>query len=187
MELSVKFSNNTCLIIRFKEFYMSTANETISKLSEALNTLIGAYEELQKENDKLNTQINDLTQVKEKIAREKELLSSEKKQALQELNDLQNDVNVLSDNSEQQNSSMYSMLDKIESLLGNESNEPTKEEVILDHQDDVFNDKQELEVESPILDIPQTEELKNSDNPTQDQNNKIDLNRMASLLNGFNK
>lgn len=169
---------------------MSTANETISKLSEALNTLIVAYEELQKENETLSTQINDLTTQKDQVTQEKEILSKEKDQALQELNDLQKDVNVLSDNSDQQNSSMYNMLDKIESLLGNDTPAVNKieklpdNEVITSHVDEVFSDKQELEVEKNA--ITAQEEPKQTTASEQDSS-KIDLNRMASLLNGFNK
>jgi len=168
---------------------MSTANETISKLSEALNTLIVAYEELQKENEKLNTQINDLTIEKEQVTQEREILSKEKEQALQELNDLQKDVNVLSDNSDQQNSSMYNMLDKIESLLGNDTpvdkiEKLPEREVIASHVDEVFNDKQELEVEKSSIPVLEESEPTTS---TEQDSNKIDLNRMASLLNGFNK
>jgi len=168
---------------------MSTANETISKLSEALNTLIGAYEELQKENDKLNTQVQELSQEKDELSLEKEQITMDK-------NNLQKDVSALSDNSNHQNDSMYSMLNKIESLLGNDmGNEEEKEEQLPSHSEEVL----EAQLDEVIKESVSYENIdlnsNNSDNEhkekeapnTEEQSGKIDLNRMASLLNGFNK
>lgn len=167
---------------------MSTPNETIAKLSNALNTLIGAYEELQKENNKLNSQVKDLTEEKDKLALEKE-------QVIMDINNLQKDVTVLSDNSNQQNDSMYSMLSKIESLLGNETidqqsseDDNLSEEILEAQLDEVIGDAASLyENINDNEDKHQNDDNANDIEEFEQSNNKIDLNRMASLLNGFNK
>jgi len=160
---------------------MSSATETINKLSEALNTLITAYEALQQENNGLNDTIKQLKDEKSKLENDKTKME-------QENNNLHENVTALSDNSEQQNNSMYNMLDKIEILLGNEvakneSSPPLRQDEpsIVDH-----NETQSLiEDEATAL---ATEDLEPSTESSSDEkDNKIDLNRMASLLNGFNK
>lgn len=161
---------------------MSTGTETINKLSEALSTLIVAYEKLQKENSDLHGEVKTLKSEKEQIITEKE-------QVVFELNTLKEDVNVLSDNSEQQNNSMYSMLDKIESLLGDsnkntevKSDEAQIDEIVTQEIENIIDDQEEYKPEIPVShNIEEEKEVENS------ENNKIDLNRMASLLNGFNK
>lgn len=165
---------------------MSSATETINKLSEALNTLITAYEELQGENNKLEVVITQLKAEKANVQEEKNKLEEEKAKVEQEKNSLQDNLTTLSDNSEEQNNSMYNMLDKIELLLSNEvavptydekshaSNEIIEQEPVLESQTNV-----EEEVTSLL-----TEDKKE---PENNSDNKIDLNRMASLLNGFNK
>lgn len=166
---------------------MSTPNETIAKLSNALNTLIGAYEELQKENNKLTTQVKNITEEKDKLALEKE-------QVIMDMNNLQKDVTVLSDNSNQQNDSMYSMLSKIESLLGGETakqgeDENLSEEILEAQLDEVISDAGSLYENRNISSNEENikENNKSDDIEIEQSNNKIDLNRMASLLNGFNK
>ena len=143
---------------------MSSAQETINKLSEALNTLITAYEELQNVNSGLKNTITELKEDKEKI--------------LQENSSLQNNVSVLSDSTEQQNSSMYNMLDKIESLLGSDFTKEIES-----------NEKEEFPAIHASIDesesLPLDELELESIEPEKDK--KIDLDRMASMLNGFNK
>ena len=154
---------------------MSSAQETINKLSEALNTLITAYEELQNENSDLQKVVSQLKAEKEKI--------------IQENNNLQDNVSVLSDNTEQQNSSMYNMLDKIELLLSSDTAEKIKEVDTFDNNVPVGFNAVDIKNEDEVLPIPEDEpEDENPDaDADADKDNKIDLNRMASLLNGFNK
>lgn len=163
---------------------MSTGNETINKLSEALSTLIVAYEKLQKDNKDLKDEVTTLKSEKEQIITEKE-------QVVFELNTLKEDVNVLSDNSEQQNNSMYSMLDKIESLLGDsnkvteeKSNDVQADEIVTQEIENIINDQEDYKPEIQVSNNVEKEKEVVNDSS---ESNKIDLNRMASLLNGFNK
>jgi len=165
---------------------MSSATETINKLSEALNTLITAYEELQGENNKLEVVITQLKAEKANVQEEKNKLEEEKAKVEQEKNSLQDNLTTLSDNSEEQNNSMYNMLDKIELLLSNEVAVPT-----YDNKSEVSNEIIEKE---PILESQTNVEeevtsllTEDKKEPENNSDNKIDLNRMASLLNGFNK
>ncbi|RDX33919.1 hypothetical protein DZA31_00200 [Arcobacter sp. HD9-500m-PIT-SAG02] len=165
---------------------MSSASETINKLSEALNTLITAYEELQGENNKLEVVITQLKEEKANVQEEKKKLEEEKEKVEQEKNSLQDNLATLSDNSEEQNNSMYNMLDKIELLLSNEVSVPNYEK-----KDEVPNEVIEKEpiLESQAKINEEVSPLLKEDNkePENNSDNKIDLNRMASLLNGFNK
>lgn len=157
---------------------MSSAQETINKLSEALNTLIKAYEELQNENSDLKKVVVQLKEEKVKI--------------IQENNNLQDNVSILSDNTEQQNSSMYNMLDKIELLLSSDVKEKIKEvdafennEFKNDHTEPAGFNAVDTTKEDEVL--PVLENEPEEENLETSKDNKIDLNRMASLLNGFNK
>lgn len=156
-----------------------TNAETISKLSEALNTLIGAYEDLQNEKNEL----------------EKTIL-----QLKDEKNDLDKKLNDFSNNNERQNSNINSMLGKIENILGNapvkeekkqeKENIPKKETEIKETPletanifDSVNTHKEENIVESiEVSPINDTKE-----EVVEKEDEKLDLNRMASLLNGFNR
>jgi len=165
---------------------MSSATETINKLSEALNTLITAYEELQGENNKLEVVITQLKEEKANVQEEKNKLEEEKTKVEQEKNSLQDNLTTLSDNSEEQNNSMYNMLDKIELLLSNEVAVPSyekKEEVpnAVIEKEPLLESQANLEEEVTSLLAEDKKE------PENNSDNKIDLNRMASLLNGFNK
>ena len=139
--------------------------KTINKLSEALNTLIISYENLQKENNRLERVIKTI---------------EEEKEVLKQKNDtLQEDVNSLSNSSQQQDSSMDNMLNKIESLLDGKVDETTQN----DNKSEVIYDKEVNNKQTDVLsliDEKEQEEITSKDD-------KIDLNRMASLLNGFNK
>ncbi|NQY92630.1 MAG: hypothetical protein HRT43_00570 [Campylobacteraceae bacterium] len=158
---------------------MSSATETINKLSEALNTLIKAYEELQTENNGLQSVITQLKADKSK-------LEDEKNKAERENNNLQNNLNTLSDNSEEQNSSMYNMLDKIELLLSKEVAMPTYEKKD-EPKDVVLEDNRIDESQKAVDEEVSTLLADEKPEPAANTENKIDLNRMASLLNGFNK
>ena len=138
-----------------------TNAETISKLNEALTTLIKAYEELQGENNKLKNRITEL---------EDEVLELE---TVKE--DLEKNVDEFKNHTQEDNSNITSMLGKIESLLNNKPSSSTENKTLFDTPK--VEEKEEVVAEEPnILNTPAEDT----------SSNKIDLNRMASLLNGFN-
>ncbi len=164
---------------------MSSAQETINKLSEALNTLITAYEELQNENNGLKNVNSDFKKENNDLKNVITQLKADKEKIVQENNNLHDNVSVLSNNTEEQNSSMYNMLDKIESLLGNEIQIENK---VVEKKEEKKTMREpeipsliENEVESEA--VPIVDEIDND----SASDSKIDLNRMASMLNGFNK
>ena len=146
-----------------------TNAETISKLNEALGTLIKAYEELQDENANLKARINEL---------EDEVLELESAKE-----DLEKNVDEFKDHTEKDKSHISTMLGKIESILNKKApsvnsapsnttiTPETPKEKVEEKKDDIFS----------VSANPVKEEPKEESN-----SNKIDLNRMASLLNGFN-
>ncbi len=172
---------------------MSTNNDTVLKLSDALSELIEAYEKLQKENDDIKTKNAQLEEALASIKNEKATLET--------------NVNQLSESSEKQETNINSMLGKIESLLGVKNN-PKKElrDIVIEEPEVSKDEAQELE--ENIFNVPTQHEATaikaapeletNGDtinteintpnkNNEEEDNNKLDLNRMASLLNGFNK
>ena len=157
-----------------------TNAETISKLNNALSTLIKAYEELQDENTGLKARINEL---------EDEVLDLESAKE-----DLEKNVDEFKNHTEKDKSNISTMLGKIESILTKKSssNAPSvtsiatssapeiEKEKIEEKKDDIFSTPVNSNVNS-LYDNTKKEEPKEESN-----SNKIDLNRMASLLNGFN-
>lgn len=130
-------------------------NETIAKLNEALSKLITAYEKLQEENNVLNNQVEKLTLDKSSLQKEKESLEA--------------DLSKYDDVNQQQNNNINSMLGKIESLLGHDKK---SESTTSTPSDSVFPSGGSINI--PDIDA------KNESN-----SGKLDLNRMASLLNGL--
>lgn len=132
-------------------------------LSEALNRLINAYEELQKENSKLSNKIKEL---------EDDNL------------DLQQKIEDLSDTTEKQTEDITSMLGKIESLFtGNvTSSANTIENTIQTSKEpkELFDD---LETDTIIED--EAQEKFNNESEEEISTAKIDLQRMENLLSGF--
>ncbi len=159
-----------------------TNAETISKLNEALSTLIKAYEELQEENTGLKARINEL---------EDEVLDLESAKE-----DLEKNVDEFKDHTEKDKSHISTMLGKIESILTKKTPTPSTlnttatantnvtpeivKEKIEEKKDDIFSAPVNPTANS-LYDNTKKEEPKEESN-----SNKIDLNRMASLLNGFN-
>lgn len=148
---------------------MNTNSNTVIKLSDALNNLIKAYEELQEQNNETKL--------------ENEALKKELSQIKDEKQNLTNNVDELNENTEKQESNINSMLGKIESLLGVK---PKKE-----LQDIVIKEDEQKEVPSVNNDIFNTQTPKEEDSlvpeTKEEKDDSLDLNRMASLLNGFNK
>ena len=142
-------------------------DNTTQKLSEALNTLIVAYEELQKENEGLNNTIKNLNN---RIGE----LESKK-------TELETNVSSLNNDSQKQESDISSMLGKIESLLSIGKNNPQADE---QKATEVKPQNVTVVKEEPAS-FGEKEEDSSSSN--HQGNSKIDLNRMESLLSGLSK
>lgn len=155
----------------------NTNTDTVLKLSEALNTLIQAYEELQKENDALKLQKGNLEKELSEINNEKE--------------ELETNFDELNETTEKQETNINSMLGKIESLLGVKT-APKKElqDIVIEPKEtetaEVAAPDESSEIEESIFNSPINNEVK-KDEPEKEEDDKLDLNRMASLLNGFNR
>ncbi|RXJ98337.1 hypothetical protein CRU98_09865 [Arcobacter sp. CECT 8986] len=152
-----------------------TNQETITKLNEALNTLIKAYEELQNENTLLEQNIKNLEEDKKNLEAKVKNLEETKR-------NLEDNVNELNDSTEKQNTNINSMLGKIESLLGNKKEKPLANIEIKDKNQKSSGHSSLSEILEEELEHSSSSDF-NSDGSNE---NKIDLNRMASLLNGFN-
>ena len=173
--------------------------ETITKLSEALNTLIAAYEDLQLENMSLKSDIDQLNDEKSELESKVTDLSDKK-------SSLENNIDNLNDNNDKQNTNIHSMLGKINSLLSDDfevNNTVVKTENI---QEETVTSVESNDITKNIFDTTaeseDEDEKKNNTNVALNNNNnysnknnshsnnqneycKLDLNRMASLLNGF--
>ena len=159
-----------------------TNAETILKLNNALSTLIKAYEELQEDNNNLKIRINEL---------EDEVLDLESAKE-----DLEKNVDEFKNHTQEDKSNISTMLGKIESILNRKVADTNTspynpynkvEEKIEDKKEEIVKVHNSINTssENQPLNVLKTEEKKEeeSDNGSS---NKIDLNRMASLLNGFN-
>ncbi len=170
-----------------------TNAETITKLNDALEKLINAYEilqnsydDLQNDNKKLNDEIKNLKSKVNELEEEKR--------------NLEDNVNVLEDTKEKDTNNMNNMLTKIESLLGKKK--PSSEtDAIKPNENKVGEESQKNDTASSpsavkdaraamgeiVIDSKSSSEKnEESENSHSSSENKIDLNRMASLLNGFN-
>ncbi|MEM5569424.1 hypothetical protein [Aliarcobacter butzleri] len=156
-----------------------TNAETISKLNNALTTLIKAYEELQEENSGLKGKVSEL---EEKVLELE--LSNE---------DLEKDINQLKGHTEEDKSNLSSILGKIENIL-NRKVETTSTNVSINSLD--FDSKED-EIKEEVVEEKKEENILNLDSNSfanvlqqkeekKEESNKLDLSRMSSLLNGFN-
>lgn len=157
-----------------------TNAETISKLNNALTTLIKAYEELQEENSGLKGKVSEL---EEKVLELE--LSNE---------DLEKDINQLKGHTEEDKSNLSSILGKIENIL-NRKVETTSTNVSINSFD--FDSKEDEIKEEEVVEEKKEEDILNLDSNSfanvlqqkeekKEESNKLDLSRMSSLLNGFN-
>ena len=154
-----------------------TNAETILKLNEALSTLIKAYEELQEDNTNLKSRINEL---------EDEVLELESAKE-----DLEKNVDEFKDHTQKDRSNISTMLGKIESILNRKASDVStgvkteeKKENIL-NLESTSNTNTNTNSENNPLNVLKKDETKDEES-SNGSSNKIDLNRMASLLNGFN-
>ena len=182
-------------------------SETIAKLSDALNTLIGAYEDLQNENTAISNKLKQVEDEKNELEESINNLRSDKTA-------LEDNLDNLQDNKQKEHTNINSMLGKIQNLLGNKTtnNEPpvlaeinisineAEKEVKSEYQADLITenifdtvnleeheDTKEDETSVADLDLSGLDysakvEVKEE---KKEEDGKLDLNRMASLLNGF--
>lgn len=161
-----------------------TNADTISKLNNALHTLIKAYEELQLENNNNKERIAELEDEVFNLELVKEGLDKE--------------VYDLRNNTEQDKSNITSMLGKIEDILNKKDELPQyvsfskKEEKVKDivekeqevkEEEIAHEDSNKEEIEATNL-LNSFENVLNKKDEQKDDN-KLDLTRMSSLLNGF--
>ena len=149
-----------------------TNAETILKLNEALGTLIKAYEELQDENANLKARINEL---------EDEVLELESTKE-----DLEKNVDEFKDHTEKDKSNISTMLGKIESILTKKA--PSATTIASTPNTSTITPEVKEKVEEKPNDIFSASSVTTEKEAPKEESNsgKIDLNRMASLLNGFN-
>ena len=164
---------------------MNNNSDTISKLSDALSNLINAYETLQKE--------------KEDLEKENESLKNNIKEIESLNNELNGKLNEINSTNEKHGSNINSMLSKIENILkvGDKKKDYNEEPSTTINSTSsirtpVINDDEEF-LTTPVISSeaflkPKAEAVKVDDIQLEKKSEeKIDLNRMASLLNGFNK
>lgn len=153
---------------------MNTNSSTVIKLSEALNNLIKAYEELQEQKN----------EVEEKnIALQEELAALKN-----EKDNLTTNVEELNQNTEKQETNINSMLGKIESLLGVKPKKELKDIVIEEKKiDENQTQDEEYNLNNSIFNTDIKEEKIEEGIEIKKDDSSLDLNRMATLLNGFNK
>ncbi len=135
-------------------------------LSEALNRLINAYEQLQKENSKLNDKIQELEN--DKVA-------------------MQQTIDELSNTTTKQTEDITSMLGKIESLLSIEDTFMSSSTSTVSTKES-YSVKTTYETTSLLqeeFDIIEEDEEEKEQKEEEISTSKIDLQRMEDLLSGF--
>lgn len=178
---------------------MSNNSDTISKLSDALTNLINAYETLQKEKEIIENNNKELENKNSGLEQQIIDLKAQKESLTTENNELSSKLDDITSNNEKQGSNINSMLSKIESIL-NVGDKPEPEAIATPQQNfnSFENTTTSIEIEedeiftTPVLKEPLVKErpepVKVDDIQLEKRSDdKIDLNRMASLLNGFNK
>lgn len=182
---------------------MSNNSDTISKLSDALTNLINAYEQLQKEKEIIKNNKDELEKKNGDLEQQIIDLKAQKEDLITQNEELSSKLEDITSTNEKQGSNINSMLSKIESILsvGDKKENQNKTSYYNSGTnttptikiDDNYNENYEDDVFStPILKEPlikeRPEPVKVDDIQLEKRSDdKIDLNRMASLLNGFNK
>eukprot|EP01156_Anaeramoeba_ignava_P014532 Anaeramoba_ignava/a609489_80.p2 GENE.a609489_80~~a609489_80.p2 ORF type:complete len:137 (+),score=23.45 a609489_80:1899-2309(+) len=132
-------------------------NVTVQQLSQALNQLLDAYENLQKKNTDLKKELED---------------------AQLENEELKEQVSLLSSTTTEQTSEMDAMINRIESIL---SNAPIMEEEKKEEEESAETET------SPFFDNSLEETTEQEEEKKEETaKDQPDLGRMQALLNGFN-
>ncbi|OCL86957.1 hypothetical protein AAX26_01265 [Aliarcobacter thereius] len=151
-----------------------TNSETISKLNDALTRLMGAYQELQIEN-------NELKQTLE--SKNKKISSLEEENSSLTIN-----VNELKNNTEDDKTTIYSMLGQIENIL----NKNAQDDNIIVEDNKINIVEENLNDNISKIETIKNEDIKESNDllafapekKEKENNNKLDPNdeRLSSLL-----
>ncbi|OCL85076.1 hypothetical protein AAW30_00220 [Arcobacter porcinus] len=152
-----------------------TNSETISKLNDALTRLMGAYQELQIEN-------NELKQTLE--SKNKKIASLEEENSSLTIN-----VNELKNNTEDDKTTIYSMLGQIENILNKNAQDDinnVKENRVNIVEESLNDNTNKLET-AKIEDIKESNDLlafAPESKEKENNSNKLDPNdeRLSSLL-----
>ncbi len=132
-------------------------NVTVQQLSQALNQLLDAYENLQNKNSDLKKELED---------------------AQLENEELKEQVSLLSSTTTEQTSEMDAMINRIESIL---SNAPIMEEEKKEEEEPAETET------SPFFDNSLEETTEQEEEKKEETaKDQPDLGRMQALLNGFN-
>ena len=194
---------------------MSTNTDTVLKLSEALTELIEAYEKLQQENDEINAKNRKLEQTLENIQKDKDSIESNFYELNENSEKQENNINsmlgkiesllgvnknnpkkvlkdIVVDNVESDNKEIKEENSKHEAQELEDSifNVPVQHENSSASVNNLSNIdiKKSGNMDISITKVEEKIEINNNQNRAQvEDDNKLDLNRMASLLNGFNK
>jgi chromosome segregation ATPase len=146
-------------------------NVTVQQLSQALNQLLDAYENLQTKNDDLKKELEE---------------------AQTENEELKEQVSLLSSTTTEQTSEMDAMINRIESILSNApvvesaaQQEPSSQTA--DLQEDTQDREETLpEFENSIEETTAENEPEKEEIKEETSKDQPDLGRMQALLNGFN-
>ena len=132
-------------------------NITVQQLSQALNQLLDAYEDLQKKNTTLKEEMENL-----------ELENEE----------LKDQISLLSSTTSEQNTEMDAMISRIESILGAKASSEDTEEI--------QEPKTTVDDIIPTEEADEDEKEEGKDSESSTYSDQPDLGRMQALLNGFN-
>ena len=123
--------------------------------------------------EKLNDALTRLIDAYEVLLEKNDNLKKDIESKNDNINDLENKLNDLNGTTEVQSNKMDGMLNRIQSLLGSSDD---------DFKDTVTQKEDEIDLRiEPELDF-----LDDDKNDDKSNENKIDLGRMESLLNGLN-
>jgi len=124
--------------------------------------------------EKLNDALTQLIEAYEILLGKNDNLKKDIENKNEIISDLESKLEEINGSSEVQSTKMDGMLSRIQSLLSTSDKDISKEEVKIVEEDEI-----DLRIE-PGLDF------NTDDNAGQSNENKIDLGRMESLLNGLN-
>lgn len=183
---------------------MSTNTDTVLKLSEALTELIEAYEKLQNENDEITAKNKALEDELSNIKKDKASIES-----------TVNELNENTEKQESNINSMLGKIESLLGVNKSTANKKELKDIVVQETEETQESKKDeaQEIEESIFNVPAQHEVKEEikeetsladinikssekidisvtkveEKKEEDEDNKLDLNRMASLLNGFNK
>jgi len=139
-----------------------TNSETISKLNNALGSLIKAYEKSQGEYDSLKARINELEEYVSKLELEKK--------------ELEKSVNDFKNNSEADKTNIHSMLGQIETILNKNSKTTTTK---------TKTDRKETNDSSSSLNLDNSQSILEETSPNEEIKKETKIEEEPNILNIF--